>query len=274
MSRSVLALWFFCVLVSGAASTTTRAAVIVTPVGTPSYIPTDFHLFTAPIGTAATGYAEFGQTQMALLPPPNHEPNPVLGIGPGAPHAGPYDKEFATGIAANGFVDATKFTTSQYSNGNGVYLVFMLVPSPGAPTGSSPDFASGPIIPNAIFPLTVNGSTVTNGTVNDVLGQFQVPAIDQVPGFEGLDGHSHIPFFFVDNFDFASRPVTGAYEYQLSIIDAAGNGYELTAPFQIQAVPEPPTWMLTGIGSIAVIGLALCRRGRHSPMQEQFSSPS
>lgn len=267
MTRSPLAIWLFCLLASGASTTARAAPVTFTAVGTPSYMPTDFHLFTGPIGTAATGYAEFTQTQSDLLPPPNHVPNPVLGIGPGAPHAGPYDKEFAAGVAANGFVDASTFTTAQYSNGKGVYLVFMLVPSAGAPTGSSPDFASGPIMPNASFPLTVNGSNVTNGAVNDVLSQFQVPPIDQVPGFEQLDGFSHIPFFFVDNFDFASNPVPGSYEYQISLIDAAGNGFDITAPFQIVAAPEPATWMLTGIGSIAVIGIALLRRRREAALE-------
>jgi hypothetical protein len=47
------------------------------------------HLFSAPIGTAASGYAEFGETLAALLPPPNHRPHPDLGIGPGDPHSPP-----------------------------------------------------------------------------------------------------------------------------------------------------------------------------------------
>ena len=236
-----------------------RAGTTVTPIGNPAYTPTDFHLFAAPIGTPATGFAEFGITQQLLLPPPKHLPDPVLGIGPGTPHVGPYNHEFADGVAANGFVDASSFTVPQYSNGNGVLLVFMFVPGPGAPTGSSPDFALGPILPNAVFPLTVDGKTVTNGAVNDILGQFQVPAIDTVPGFTGLGGHSHIPFFFVDNFDFAARPVTGDYEYQISILDAAGNGYNINASFQ---VPEPSTWMLTGVACMAMSGLVLTRRRR------------
>ena len=41
---------------------TARAAVVVTTVGTPTFVPIDFHLFAAPIGTAATSYAEFLQT--------------------------------------------------------------------------------------------------------------------------------------------------------------------------------------------------------------------
>jgi len=240
---------------------TARAAVIVTAIGNPTFVPTDFHLFAAPIGTAATGYVEFTETQQAILPPPDHELNSVLGgIGPGAPHAGPYDQEIGEGVAANGFVESTTFTVTQYSNGTGVFLVFMVVPGPGSPTGSSPDFASGPIIANAIFPLTIHANTFTNGTFNDILGQFQVPAIDQVPGFEGLEGHSHIPFFFADNFDFASRPITGDYEYRISLLDAARSGYEIVASFQI--VPEPSSWLLVVTGGGLALGALMLRRGR------------
>lgn len=235
-----------------------RAGVIVTSVGNPSFVPTDFHQFAAPIGTAASGYAEFTQTMQAILPPPDHVLNPILGIGPGAPHAGPYDQEISQGVLANGFAESSMFTTSQYSNGTGVFLAFMLVPGPNSPTGSSPDFASGPIIPNQIFPLSIDASTFTNGTFNDALAQFQVPAIDQVPGFEGLDGYSHSPLFFADNFDFASRPISGDYEYRISLLDAAGNGYQITAEFQV--VPEPSSWVMAVFGGLVVGGVVFRHR--------------
>ncbi len=254
----VLFLASWCVI---GASAVARASVIVTTVGAPTFVPTDFHMFAAPIGTEATDYAEFGQTMQAILPPPNHVSNPILGIGPGAPHAGPYDQEIGQGVAANGFVEATTFPTTDYSNGAGVFLAFMLVPGPGSSTGSSPDFASGPIIPNALFPLTIDGETFTNGTLNDSLGQFQVPAIDQVPGFSDLEGHSHIPFFFADNFELAMQPVTGDYEYRISLLDAAGNGYQIVAPFQV--VPEPSSLAMM-VGAYLVLGgLALRRRWGH-----------
>ena len=251
MGYRCTAVWVLCLLTAGVAPQT-QAAIIVTPIGSPAYAPADIHLFSAPIGTFDDGFAEFGVTQQLLLPPPDHLPNPVLGIGPGAPHPGPYDTEFAKGVAANGFVDANSFTVPQYSNGNGVYLVFMYVPTSNAATGSSPDFTAGPILPNAIFPLTVDGSTFTNGTVNDVLGQFQVPALNAVPGFEGLDGFSHIPFFLVDNFDFAARPIVGDYEYRISITDAAGNGYDIDAIFD---VPAPPSWSLIA-GAFLMLGVS------------------
>jgi hypothetical protein len=260
ISKAINLATFATALIVTGVSTAARADVIVTPVGSPLFVAADFHLFAAPIGTAASGYAEFSETQQSILPPPNHVLNTTLGIGPGDPHAGPYDHEMADGVAANGYIEGTTFTTEQYSNGSGVYFVFMLLPSTGSPTGSSPDFASGPILANAVFPLTISGVTFTNGTLNDPLAEFALPAINLVDGFETLDGYSHIPFFFADNFDFASRPVTGGYEYRVSILDGSGNGYNIVAGFDVVPVPEPATWLLLIMGGLAV-GLVRWRIG-------------
>ena len=122
-------------------------------------------MFTAPIGTFESGFAEFVALTEELLPPPNHIPiPPVFGVGPGAPHDRPYDRELAEGVDANGLVDRHSFPASAFSDelGNGIYLVGMIVPDPGV-TGRSPDFASGPIIPNSLFPLVVTGIATRNG---------------------------------------------------------------------------------------------------------------
>lgn len=245
-----------------------RAAVVVTTVGAPTFVPTDFHLFAAPIGTAATQYAEFLQTAEAILPPPDHVFNPIVGIGPGAPHPGPYDQEIGQGVAANGFVESTTFPVADYSNGMGVLLAFMVVAGPGSPTGSSPDFTSGPIIPNAIFPLTYTADTFTNGALNDSLGPSQVPAVDQigVPAFTGLEGYSHFPLFIADNFDFGTQKIAGDYEYRISLLDADGNGYDIVAPFQV-TVPEPSTWMMMMLG-FAGLGYAGWRKTRTAPRRD------
>jgi hypothetical protein len=220
------------------------AEVRVTPVGTPNFVPTDFHLFAAPLGTSASGFAEFSETLRAILPPPNHSFDPSAGIVPGEAHAGPYDQELGEGIASSGFEEGTTFTTAQYSNGMGVLLAFMLVPADGAPTGSSPDFAFGPIIANSILPMQFTADTFTDGVRNDATSSFDVTAI------AGFEGHSHIPLFNISSFDFASRPVLGAYEYRISLLDVSGNGYRIVAPFAVVAVPEPRTWALLGVGAL------------------------
>lgn len=240
-----------------------KADVNVTKVGDPTFVPTDFHLFAAPIGTEATGYAEFLGTLQSILSPPQHADVPGLGIGPGIPHAGPYDQEMGKGVIGAGFVEATTFTTAQFSNGTAVFLGFMLVPGPNAPSGSSPDFASGPIMANAMFPLNFVSDTFTDGTFNDT-GKSEVPAISTVPGFESLAGHSHIPLFTADNFDFASNDVPGAYEYRITLRDAAGNGYDVVAPFQVQAIPEPATWMTLCLG-VLLLGAREVRHRQRGP---------
>jgi hypothetical protein len=214
----------------------------ITPVGDPIWRPVDFHLFTAPIGTAATGFAEFGELIQALLPPPEHIPIPPLfGVGPGAPHAPPYDQELAEGVAANGLVDRHSFPASAFSTetGNGVYLVTMIVPEPGV-TGRSPDFASGPIVPNSLFPLSVDGIATRNGeTFDPILVQgLEIPPLDEsvAPQFAGVEGHSHIPLFIADNqfFGPANTPPEGRYRYEIAMRDQVGNGWDITAQFVVR----------------------------------------
>lgn len=208
--------------------------VKITPIGTPTWKPVDFHLFSALIGTADSGYTEFLNTLFSLLPPPNHLPHPALGVGPGAPHQPPYDSEFATNVAALGYQDAVRFNTSQFSNGNGVYLVWMNVPFPGT-TGSSPDFASGPIIPNSLFPIHVSAVDVHNGKLFSNAADFDTPALDAIDPPFFVDGHSHFPVFIADNADFGppGGNLLGSYDYRIVMTDSSGNGWLIRAHFEV-----------------------------------------
>src|ERR1044071_7338362 len=135
-------------IIAGAGITPAAASEITfSPIGSPTWLPVDFHVFSAPIGTASSGYAEFLTTLAALLPPPNHISDPAVGILPGASHAPPYDQELANGVSNLGFPEKTTFTTAEFSNGLGVYLAFMIIPGPGSPTGSSQDNPARAIIP-------------------------------------------------------------------------------------------------------------------------------
>jgi hypothetical protein len=58
--------------------------VRLTAIGEPRWKPVDMHQFSAPIGTAASGYGEFTATMLALLPEPNHRFHPDLGVGAGS----------------------------------------------------------------------------------------------------------------------------------------------------------------------------------------------
>jgi hypothetical protein len=207
--------------------------VKITPIGHPTWAPVDFHLFSAPIGTAADGYAEFSNTQVALLPPPKHVVNSQLGgPGPGAPHLPPYDSELAQGVAALGFHEGTRFSMKEFSNGMGIYLVWMNVPAPGT-IGSSPDFLSGPIIGNSLFPISNAGKTFHNGKEwNPNLGTFDVLALNQLNPPFNVDGASHFPIFYAENADFG--PATnGSYEFHITSTDISGNGWKIEAHFAV-----------------------------------------
>jgi hypothetical protein len=219
------------------ASQAASGGIQLKPIGDPNWKPVDCHLFSAPIGTAATGYAEAFETVGRLLPPPNHVPRlPDLAIGPGTAHPPPYDTELEAGVDNQNFHEGHAFVRTEFSDGTGVFLVCMVVPAPGT-TGSSPDFASGSIIPNTIFPIHVEGVANRDGSPFDPnLTNFDVPplttAID--PSFN-VDGHSHFPIFVVTNqdFDITGGDLEGRYEYVLRMTDEAENGWTVRAHFVI-----------------------------------------
>ena len=207
-------------------------------IGDPIWRPVDFHQFAAPIGTPESGFEEFGTTTLSLLPPPDHQSHPQLNVGPGAPHPPPYDAELAGGVAALGFDEGRVFGASEFSGANGIYLVWMTVPDPGT-TGSSPDFASGPIIPNELFPITITGvSTRNNRSFDPALANFSVPPLDDpnlTPSFD-VDGHSHFPFFIAEATVFGPGDVgpAGNYKYTIIMRDQQGNGWTIHAHFVVK----------------------------------------
>jgi len=216
-----------------------RSGIQLKAIGHPIWKPVDCHLFSAAIGTAATEYAEALATLGSLLPPPRHVINAKLGIGPGAPHRPPYKSELKKGLAAQDFHEGRRFTSREFSNGQGVFLVCMVVPKPGT-RGSSPDFDRGRIIPNTLFPITVEGTAYRNGQVFDENFDFGVPPLTTEidPSFD-VDGHSHFPVSEATNFDFrpqgdTSIKVRGRYRYDVTLIDSAGKGWRLKADFVVK----------------------------------------
>lgn len=212
-----------------------RKEIRPTPIGKPSWRPVDLHLFSAPIGTAPE-YAEFTTTSLALLPEPNHRFHPALTVGPGAPHRPPYNRELRDGVSALGFHERGPFTVSEFSSGNGVWLAWMNVPRPGT-RGSSPDFTSGPIIPNELFPIRVSGFALHRGMRFSTLADFTVPKLDATldPPFN-VNGHSHFPIFIADNTDFGPKGVDpiGGYRWHLEMVDQHGDGWQIEPRFVVR----------------------------------------
>ena len=213
-----------------------QVPVQIKPIGHPIWKPVDFHVFTAAIGTADDNYAEFGQNMTNLLYPLRHQSCAELGIGPGDPHRPPYNQEMEAGVDIMSFTDSLVFRRDGFSPPNGVWAVWMTVPNPGT-RGSSPDFKSGPIIPNSLFPIHVEGQSFRNNQLWDPYTvNFDVPPLTtQLSCPFNVDGHSHFPIFVVDNMSFGpGGPGAGHYEYRMTMMDAAGNGWSITVAFTVQ----------------------------------------
>ncbi len=200
--------------------------VTMTQVGNPVWTPTDHRLFTAP----ADSYEAFIATLRSVWP--LHAPNHII-------HQPPYDTEMGDGVAAAGYKETTTFQVNEITmDPLGIYLIWADIPNAGAPTGSSPDFESGPIIPNALYSGTNTVDLLREGVV----------VTSEHPGgrpIEGVDGHSHGitiigtgSYFFPDGTE-----LPGNYEFRNTLRDAAGNGWDVTIPFQV-VVPEPSTLAL------------------------------
>jgi len=184
--------------------------------------------------------AALGLINPIILPPPHYQSYQCLGIGPGTPKAPPYTHDIADGVTPAGYRQGPVFAPQQFSNGQGVWLAYMVVPTSTSPyVGSSPDFASGPVIPNSLFPINVNGVTRHNSAMYDPnLAAFSVPAITDpcvVPAFN-VDGYSHFPIFLADNADFGppNTRLPGRYVYSVTMTDSAGNGWRISATFVLQ----------------------------------------
>lgn len=201
-------------------------------VGSPKWMPMDFHLFVA----KESSNDDFFAVMQSILKPPNHTIHPMLGLGPGAPHMG-FNDEMKLGVEAAHYKEDTAFKATEINGPDGLYLAFMTVPTAGAPTGVSPDFASGPIIPNDIFPMHVSAHVLENGShADNVSVSFDVPALDGKlnPPFN-VDGHSHIPLFFAYRLPSMLDPdVAGSREWSLQMIDATGSGWNITVPYEVK----------------------------------------
>jgi PEP-CTERM motif len=210
----------------------------LTKVGAPTWKVADFQLFTAPADPFPDA---FFHTLDLMLPLE----------GPGAttytPHAGPYDHELSTNGAAAGFVNQQVFPKSAITDDpNGVYFMFMMLPDPGI-TGSSRDFASGPVIPNSLFPMHSHAEMWLNGALVETL---QDQDFNPRAGDMGFTGASHRAPSQAVWWPWANDPnagPTGSHELRWSIRDNQGYGWDMSAPFTV--VPEPSALVVALVGA-------------------------
>ena len=222
--------------------------VTLTKVGSPIWRPADFQMFTAPAEPFPDAFFDTLDSLLPLEGP---------GVATYTPHAGPYATELSTNAAAAGLVNRTIFPRNAITlNPNGVYLAMMWLPDPGI-VGSSRDFASGPVIPNSLFPFTTHSDIFRNGAKVENLqdGTLNIRAGDM-----GFVGASHRAPSQVVWHPWADDPTAGAignYEIRWALRDVQDHGWDIQAGFRV--IPEPST---LAIACLASTGLFAARRRR------------
>lgn len=219
----------------------TTFALTLQQLGKPCFRPVDFHLFSADI----TDFFGLLTGPHGLLPEPNHQFHPDLGVGPGMPHNPPYNREIKAGLARLELVDQRRFTPEEFQLPKAILFAFMVLPldQSDCPRGSSPDFAEGPVIPNVLFtadpaPDSVLASRSTffrRGEVFDRAFTLDLRRLDRITPPLEVDGHSHIPVFLATASDFGPEgAIEGPYAIHSALVDHAGNGWDMTLRFEIK----------------------------------------
>lgn len=216
---------------SGGSEVPGEAHFDLTKIGTPAWKPADLHRHSISL-PSPSDFSDALATIKSELPPPAHAWSDALGIVPGEAHSQPYDTELSERIAALGFADKDTFTVDEAAGARTVLTIYMVVPSEGAPEGSSPDFDAGPILPDTIFPIHVEATFTLDGGEPQFSGAVDVPGIaDFDPGYATLDGHSHFPMFGFDLLDPSNA--AGEHTTTHTLIDAEGNGWTIEGHFSV-----------------------------------------
>ncbi len=211
-----------------------------TPLGTAKWKPVGAVMAPGLVGSSDTDTQPFYDFLTPIVAP-NHIYNSDQGVwGPGAAHAGPYlDEGFAL-LSAASVATKQSFTTADFTAPSGALLTINLVPVDAATLGSSPDFVSGPVIPNALFPLQVDGDLFREGVLYD--GDFD----GELDGFDTwqppllVDGASHVMLWFGENSSFKPNVMAqGSYVFKISVLDGSGSGWEIDVPFTVSDAPNP-----------------------------------
>jgi hypothetical protein len=218
--------------------------VTLTQIGSPIWRPADFQVFSAP------GYTEEDrQRTRGAIRPRDRAVEPYT-----TPHGPPYDSELSTDMAAAGFVSRSVFPREAImGNPNVIHRAFLLLPDPGI-TGSSRDFASGPVIPNSFFPITSSAELWKDGALAFDHGDavFEVRPTDQP--FEGTS-HRTVFGYYWDN----GAENVGNYEYRGSLRDTQGNGWDWVALFKV--VAELPPGDFNQDGTVDAADYVVWRKG-------------
>jgi len=198
--------------------------VTFTKIQSPTWEVVDFQQFSAPIGTSATGYAEMISSIKKIITNHKYYTSQNL-FGPDKPHSG-FTTEVGEGIIDAGFTHGIEFTKSDWTKPKGIILMFTVVPTSDAPTGSSVELADGPILPNSYFPLSSDADLYKGTTLIDPEFDSQTPAVTQLGLSQNYDGYSHLHFSFAESTEFIPGDA-GTYSWRVKLRDQTGAGWNL-----------------------------------------------
>ena len=216
--------------------------------GSPTWEPTDAALF------ADKGLGDI----VASLLGPKHQYflNPGT-FGPAVPHSPPYDQELASLLAMRAIAPRQALVSADFQPHTSLILIVEVVPTAGAPSGSSFDFAQGPIIPNGSFPVSARVRLFRDGVPFDdhsVAGApFQAEGVPiQVQGYDHFfppivaDGASHVFLTLTETAlstpapsasgeppPAIQAPPAGTYALNIAIADVGGDGWVVNLPFTV-----------------------------------------
>jgi hypothetical protein len=214
----------------GAASGT--LAWTAAPVMAPTWASAGWQIVETPLGTADDGFAEASTAWSALWP--KHQLVPFgtgMTFAPNVQHAAPYDKEAEEGVLATGFPSGDHFTQASWAAPWGLTVTGVLVPTAQAPSGSSPDFDSGPIIDTRVI---VDGDLYRNGVLVDPNFDSTIPLVSEVVTDKPFAGWSHVIVIFAESTTFVPGD-PGNYEFVFKLTaEGSGNGWVVHLPFVVE----------------------------------------
>jgi hypothetical protein len=232
------------------ASTQTDASapldVAITPVGAPTWRPVDFQNFAAPFVSSSTGFDGSRATLDSVFGTLH-----VFSGGvyvPGTPHAPPYDGELERGVKNAGFVNTAELPSVDLKAPSGLYLAFFLVPDVGAAVGRSPDYASGPILPDSLFPISIQGDLYQENSVANPNFDSGYPPLSMLMPSASFDGYSHLPLIFATNMEFSAPPAAD-YSWRFELRDTTGAGWSITLAFRLTPTPCESNAECADVGS-------------------------
>lgn len=141
------------------------------------------------------------------------------------------------------------FPAAALATPNAIYLGYTIYPD-GTTTGSSFDAASGPIIPNGLYPFTIDMAVTQNGGPYIDADPAEIPSyagfatfippggaapLDAVPGAGQGDTYRHLVSLIADFLSVApGGNLAGTYVWTLNLRDTTMAGYDIVVSFTLQ----------------------------------------